>query len=749
MAGSLNNLASRLAEVGRISEALAPAEEAVTLYRRLAAENPAYASSMAGSLNNLASRLAEVGRISEALAPAEEAVTLYRRLAAENPAYTPGLATSLNSLGARYRALGRADDAILRIQEALSLLQQLASENPAFVPILTDTLSNSASTLSDLARFDEAIRSYNQALVTLQNFEDRPAQARILANLGLIYKLSKHYDESVSSFEHALSLSQEIKDRQSQGWILNNMGSAYADQERYDEAIDAYRSGLAIAQEVGNVSMEALSLLNLADASAQLHRYTEAIETYQHTLATLRRIGDDYAEATVLNKLGAVYSGQRRFTEAIEVYKQALALLRNLGDRQAQGQTLVNLGRAYASTAKRADALVAYEESLIIARELGDEQQAALRQKLLTYVLTYVTYSDDLERPRPDEDELVNKIVKVLHQNNEWAFRKYKHAIRDAHAKSHGILRGELTVYRDLPDYLRQGLFATPATYPVIARLSSTSGAIRSDQIRGVRGLGIKVLGVHGPRALPDDHATTQDFLLVTHREFPFADVHAYYVRGMPMARLLARLPDTALGFASELLGGAVRLLPLVGLSGPSALALFIQPNTHILGDTFYSSAPLRYGDYVAKICVAPLSDSVTALLGERVPRGAGPDAFRDMVVEFFHSSSAEYELRAQLCTDLAVMPIEDASVTWPESASPHCGVAKITFPVQDASSPERQVFGDDVLSFNPWRGLADHRPLGSINRLKKQVYEASSQFRHKMNNVARIEPTDIAELPE
>jgi hypothetical protein len=363
--------------------------------------------------------------------------------------------------------------------------------------------------------------------------------------------------------------------------------------------------------------------------------------------------------------------------------------------------------------------------------------------------MTYVRYSEDLESRRPDEDELIDKMIKVLHGNNEWAFKKYHHGIRDAHAKSHGILGGELTVYPDLPDELRQGLFATPATYPVIARLSTTAGAIRSDQIRGVHGLGIKVLGVHGPRVLPDDTATTQDFVLVTHREFPFADVHAYYVKGMPMAWLLARLPDPALKVITDVIAGAGRALSLVGLSLPMTLAVFTPPNTQILGDTFYSSAPLRYGDYVAKLCVVPLSNSVASLQGQPVPRAAGSDAYRDEVVEFFRDNTAEYELRVQLCTDVAAMPIEDASVEWPESASPYVRVANITYPVQDAYSPERQVFGDDVLSFNSWRALAAHRPLGSINRLKKQVYEASSNFRHEKNNMPRLEPTDIAELPE
>jgi hypothetical protein len=257
-----------------------------------------------------------------------------------------------------------------------------------------------------------------------------------------------------------------------------------------------------------------------------------------------------------------------------------------------------------------------------------------------THTSAYVRYRDDLERPRPDEDQLVKKIADVLHGNNEWAFKKYRHGIRDAHAKSHGILRGELTIYPDLPEPLRQGLFATPGSYPVIARLSSTSGALRSDQCRGVRGLGIKVLGVQGARALPDDKATTQDFILVTHREFPFPDAYAYLKRGMPMARLLARLPDWAMIATGNVLGAAQSMLKRVHKSLPTALELFSEANTHILGITFYSSAPLRWGDYVAKVSYTPLSESVKALRHQPVAADAGKDAFRDMVVEFFHTTN-------------------------------------------------------------------------------------------------------------
>ncbi|MBA0045877.1 catalase family protein [Mycobacterium sp. NPDC050853] len=362
---------------------------------------------------------------------------------------------------------------------------------------------------------------------------------------------------------------------------------------------------------------------------------------------------------------------------------------------------------------------------------------------------TYLRYSDDMGAVPPGEEEVIDKIIKVLHKNNERAFRKYRHAVRDAHAKSHGILRGELTVYPDLPPHLRQGIFATPGRYPVISRLSTTSGLLRSDRIRGVRGLGIKVLGVSGPRTLPDDDATTQDFVLVTHREFLFAGAKAYLRRGMPTAWLLARLPDTALRLGSNLLGGVAKFLPRVGLSLPESVAVFVRPNTHILGDTFYSSAPLRYGEYVAKLSYVPLSKSVRDLEGVLLPEPVADDELRNLVAEFFQHNSAEYEVRAQLCTDAKIMPLEDATVAWPEADSPHRGIAKIVFPVQDSYGAERRAFGDDVLSFNSWRALAAHRPLGSINRLKLRVYEASSNFRHEKNGVSRMEPAGVQDLPD
>ena len=275
-----------------------------------------------------------------------------------------------------------------------------------------------------------------------------------------------------------------------------------------------------------------------------------------------------------------------------------------------------------------------------------------------------VPYSAKLEEPKPEEEASIKKIIADLHKNSELQFNKRKkkrkepHAIRDAHAKAHGILAGTLTVRADLPDHLRQGMFAEPGkTYEVIARISSTSGAIRTDRVRGVRGMGLKVLGVEGDRVDPLFPEKNQDFVFVTEPEFLFTDALDYSKSGMLTAKALAHTPDAAMIVLNTVLRGVRRILAKFDKDLIPKLKVFADPNYNVLGQSFYTAAPIRYGDYVAKISVAPSSESVAVLKGATVK--PGKEALTDAVTQFFRTNSAEYVVSAQLCK--AGMPIEDA----------------------------------------------------------------------------------------
>jgi tetratricopeptide (TPR) repeat protein len=118
LATRVGTLGVRLSNLGRREQALAAAQEAVDITRRLAQMRPdAFLRDLAGSLNNLGAMLANLGRREQALAATQEAVDIRRRLAQTRP--DAFLATSLNNLGLMLSNLGRREQALAATQEAV------------------------------------------------------------------------------------------------------------------------------------------------------------------------------------------------------------------------------------------------------------------------------------------------------------------------------------------------------------------------------------------------------------------------------------------------------------------------------------------------------------------------------------------------------------------------------------------------------------------------------------------------------
>ena len=122
-----------------------------------------------------------------------------------------------------------------------------------------------------------------------------------------------------------------------------------------------------------------------------------------------------------------------------------------------------------------------------------------------------IRYRPDVEQPQPDEQATVTDLNETFDTILERTAEDYGHAVRSVHAKSHGLLEGELTIDSDLPAELAQGLFAQGGRHKVLIRLSTNAGDILPDAIGLPRGLAMKVFDVAGDR-LPGSEGTAQDF---------------------------------------------------------------------------------------------------------------------------------------------------------------------------------------------------------------------------------------------
>ncbi|VEF10070.1 catalase [Pseudomonas fluorescens] len=317
--------------------------------------------------------------------------------------------------------------------------------------------------------------------------------------------------------------------------------------------------------------------------------------------------------------------------------------------------------------------------------------------------------------------EVIQTAVRIVDQHREST--RY---LRDAHAKAHGCLKAEVQVLPELASSLRQGVFSEPGkTWQAMIRLSNGNAYPQFDSIRDARGMAIKLLDVPGKQLLSDRaQRREQDFVMFSHPNFFVSDVAEYRQNVAAQAdgeRIMAFFPDW------DPRSWQVRHLFI-------ALATLSPPPDSPTGTTYFSVSPYKFGETNAKFRVAPAPENCPAYA---VPKQnhALPNFLRTALNQQLSTDRvpACFVLQIQRQDAHKYMPIEDTSIEWREQDSPFETVARITLPPQDFDTPALNIACDN-LSFNPWFGVEAHRPIGGINRLRKAVYEAVSDYRHSQN---------------
>ncbi|OOL37917.1 catalase family protein [Pseudomonas sp. FSL W5-0299] len=317
--------------------------------------------------------------------------------------------------------------------------------------------------------------------------------------------------------------------------------------------------------------------------------------------------------------------------------------------------------------------------------------------------------------------DIIQTAVRIVDQHREST--RY---LRDAHAKAHGCVKAEVQVLPDLTQALRQGVFSEPGkTWQATMRLSNGNAYPQFDSTRDARGMAIKLHDVPGKQLLTDQQSRgEQDFVMFSHPNFFVSDVAEYRQNVAAQAdgkKLMAFFP----GWDPRT--WQVRHLFI-------ALATLSPAPESPTQTTYFSVSPYKFGNANAKFRVTPAPDSCPAYTLPAQNQKL-PNFLRNALNQQLSTDRvpACFVLQIQRQDPGKYMPIEDTSIQWKEKDAPFETVARIRLPAQDFDTPALNVQCDNQ-SFNPWFGLEAHRPIGGINRLRKAVYEAISDYRHSRN---------------
>jgi hypothetical protein len=326
-------------------------------------------------------------------------------------------------------------------------------------------------------------------------------------------------------------------------------------------------------------------------------------------------------------------------------------------------------------------------------------------------------------------------------------------AVRDAHPKHHGCVRGRFVVASEdaLPAAFRHGVFAHPGrAYPAWVRFSNALKD-RHDLAPDARGMAVKLMGVE------QSPSGTQDFLMVSHDVFFVRDADEFL--DFP-----ATVSEEAFGMRTwlRIAGFFVGLRPpRFRFRGAVALARSLKPAWNPLAMAYFSQTPYRLGqDRLMKYGVRPLEPrplwrrlairlrAIWYALASRVfPMESARNMLRHALARRLASAGASFDFCVQVretpADRAARDPIEDDALTsWSARAFPMRTVAVLHI---DALPPDfdetTMLTFAEHLSFTPWHHAPDHEPVGSINRARRVVYERISTLRHELNGLLRREP--------
>jgi tetratricopeptide (TPR) repeat protein len=408
LAGSVSNLAVRLAALGHRTEALEAAEEALEMRRELAEINRAvYLPELAGSTDNLAVRLAGLGRWSEALEYTEQAVAMRQELVEKNRSiHLRDLAMSMLNRGSLLAETDQLHEALATTQQAHEMFQDLADMNrAACLPDLAGSFQNLSIMLAESGRWDEAMRAAEMAVKLRRELVEGnraaylPSLALSMLNLGNLLADTGRRDEAVAAVWQTSECYQELIEESRAAYLpglassMSKLATLLGEAGRPEEALvaarQAHASFLELAEEGPAAYRQALasSMHNLAVRLAEASLRNEALTVaYQAFQGFRELVGEDRAPhlpalASSLNNLAKLLAEDDQLAEALRAARQARECYQELvhENRAAYlpdlASTMIRIAATSARIGLRTPALEAAASAVAICEELAENSR--------------------------------------------------------------------------------------------------------------------------------------------------------------------------------------------------------------------------------------------------------------------------------------------------------------------------------------------------------------------------------------
>jgi catalase len=294
-------------------------------------------------------------------------------------------------------------------------------------------------------------------------------------------------------------------------------------------------------------------------------------------------------------------------------------------------------------------------------------------------------------------------------------------ARRDAHPKAHGCVQARFKVNQKFEPKLQAGIFQPGVAYNAIVRFSNGSPNASGDDGDGdTRGMAIKILGVEGKKFFSDPiYPNSVDLIQISAPYFFINDSSGYTE--------FFRIVNNGVSFS------LFKIPFILGWQGTiNAAKMMSQKISNPLDVEYFSVTPYQHGVGESRKVIKFSSSPCEERAQEEAQDQSSPNFLRHAMQDRLQREEACFDFKIQTRPD-ASFEVEDVVKEWDAEKAPFVPVAKILIPKQlfDTAALNEAC---EKMTYNPWHTTAEHKPLGTINRMRRVVYQTISTLRSDMN---------------
>jgi tetratricopeptide (TPR) repeat protein len=240
------------------------------------------------------------GEVTAALAPAEQALTIARRLGDPRE-----LAQSLRAYGEVMRDLSRFAEAEDHLGQALDRYAELGD------PLAELEVRSALGTLYNTYRMPDRALPVLERAEALLPAREGVYHGWVFLGLSIAYKLSDRHDDAVGYAGRAMDVAARIHDEFLRGYALQERAYLAAEEGRLDDATAAAREMLGVFELIRHGSGVGTAWTVLGDLAELAGRLDTALDAYDRAIAQFDRLLDEarsgqtrLRRAEVLERLG-------------------------------------------------------------------------------------------------------------------------------------------------------------------------------------------------------------------------------------------------------------------------------------------------------------------------------------------------------------------------------------------------------------------------------------------------------------